>query len=115
MRPVNHVPLSLNEMKRSPLVSSRNPDSPPKARKLEVSTSPLRYSSEPKRTRVWSLLSNDAIGRALTSIATGAATENSSGGIGFCAKAGGAAPATAIPAAEDFRKRRRLSVLVSGD
>jgi hypothetical protein len=57
---------------------------------------------------VRSLLSNDGMGRALTSIATGAATENSSGGSGFCASAFGANAATAIPAAVDFSKRRRL-------
>ncbi len=85
MRPVNQVPLSLKEMKRSPLGSSRNPDSPPKPRNLEVRTSPLRYSSEPNRTRARSLVSNEAIGRALTSIETGAATENSSGGAASAA------------------------------
>src|ERR1700692_1691619 len=40
MRPVNQLPLSLKEMKRSPLASSRHPDSPPKPGKAEVRTSP---------------------------------------------------------------------------
>ena len=83
MRPVNQLPLSLMAMKRSPLASSRKPDSPPKPRNREVRISPLRYSSEPNRTRERSRVSNDGIGRALTSIETGAATENSSGAIGF--------------------------------
>src|SRR5476649_223948 len=107
MRPVIQLPLSLKEMKRSPLGSSRNPDKPPKPRNPEVSTSPLRYSSDPNRTRVRSLLSNDGIGRALTSIETGAATENSSGGMGFCAELRAGIAATESPATEDFRKRRR--------
>jgi hypothetical protein len=51
MRLVNQLPWSLIEMKRSPLASSRSADSPPKPRKLEVSTSPLRYSSDPNLTR----------------------------------------------------------------
>jgi hypothetical protein len=114
MLPVNQFPLSLNEMKRSPLASSRIPDKPPKPGNREVRTSPLRYSSAPNRTRARSLRSNEVIGRALTSIGTGAGTENSSGRIGF---AGGcvagcvhATPDIAIvehPAAVDVRKRRR--------
>src|SRR6266404_4921112 len=76
MRPVNQLPLSLTEMKRSPLASShRHADSPPKPGKREVSTSPPRYSSAPKRTRWGSRGSKEGIGRALTSIATGAVTD----------------------------------------
>src|SRR6267378_1934860 len=107
------------EMKRSPLASSRNPDSPPKPGNRDVSTSPLRYSSDPNRTRVRSLGSKEGIGRALTSIETGAATENSSGigglGGGWVASCAPAISGIAIaesPAAVDFRKRRRLR---SGD
>src|SRR5712675_1084560 len=65
MRPVNQLPLSLIEMKRSPLASSRNPDSPPKPRKLEVRISPLRYSREPNRTRARSRVSKEGIGRGV--------------------------------------------------
>src|SRR6202012_650614 len=113
MRPVNQLPLSLNEMKRSPLPSSRSPDSPPKPGNDEVSTRPLRYCSEPNRRCERSRMSNEAIGRALTSIATGAATAAGPGGSGF---AGGwiadcpdAMPGTAAKqtAAADWRKRRR--------
>src|SRR5258706_2759074 len=98
-------------MKRSPLASShRHADSPPKPGRREVSTSPLRYSSAPKRVRWGSRGSKAAIGRALTSIATGAATENSSGRVRFgggCARAPGIAIAES-PAADDSRKRRRV-------
>src|SRR6266850_6198944 len=114
MRPVNQLPLSLIEMKRSPLASSRNPDSPPKPRKLEVRISPLRYSREPNRTRARSRVSKEGIGRALTSIETGAATENSSGEgcfgggcVASCARAICGTAADKSPAAVDFRKRRR--------
>src|ERR1700728_1088351 len=112
--PVNQLPLSLNEIKRSPLGSSRRPDSPPKPGKREVSTSPLRYSSEPKRVCARSFGSKDGIGRALTSIDTTSVTENSSGGIGFCggwvaccARATSASTTVESPAAADFRKWRR--------
>jgi hypothetical protein len=44
---------------------------------------PLRYSSSPNRTRDRSRVSNEGSGRALTSIETGAVTENSSGTGGF--------------------------------
>ena len=76
--------------------------------------SPLRYSSAPNRTRERSRVSNEGIGRALTSIETGAATEYSSGlacfGRGWtavcaCATAGSAAIES--PAAVYCRKRRR--------
>src|SRR5487761_2291066 len=114
MRPVNQFPLSLNEMKRSPFGSSRIPDSPPKPWKPEVRTSPLRYSSAPNRTRERSPGSKTGIGRAWTSIETGAATGNSSGGTGFArgsvASCPHAIPGIAIvdsPAAVDVRKRRR--------
>src|SRR5258707_13416414 len=114
MRPVNQLPLSLIEMKRSPLASSRNPDSPPKPRKLEVRISPLRYSREPNRARARSRVSKEGIGRALTSIETGAATENSSGDgcfgggcVASCARAICGTAADKSPAAVDFRKRRR--------
>ena len=83
MRPVNQPPLSLMAMKRSPLASSRRPDNPPKPRNREVRISPLRYSSSPNRTRERSRVSNEGSGRALTSIETGAVTENSSGTAGF--------------------------------
>src|SRR5258708_31654871 len=106
MRPVNQPPLSLSAMKRSPLGSSRHADKPPKPRKREVSTSPLRYSKEPKRTRERSRGSKDGIGRALTSIETGAVTENSSvapcfggGWVASCARARLGSAAAANPAA----------------
>src|ERR1700730_11794846 len=115
MRPVNQLPLSLKEIKRSPLASSRKPDSPPKPRKPEVRTSPLRYSSVPNRRRERSRVSKDGSGRALTSIGTGAATEYSSGGGGFdggwvanCAHAPPGIASVESPAAVDVRKRRRL-------
>src|SRR5712672_148892 len=121
MRPVNQLPLSLIEMKRSPLASSRNPDSPPKPRKLEVRINPLRYSSEPNRTRARSLVSKEGIGRALTSIETGAAIENSSGEgcfgggcVASCARAICGTAADKSPAAVDFRKRRREKCAASG-
>src|SRR5882672_11203062 len=102
------------EIKRSPLVSSRHPDSPPKPRKPEVRISPLRYASDPNRTRARSRVSNDGIGRALTSIETGAATENSSGTGGFggactavCARAICGTAIAESPAAVDVRKPRR--------
>src|ERR1700686_1724303 len=115
MRPVNQLPLSLIEIKRSPLASTRNPDSPPKPRKPEVRISPLRYSSAPNRTWERSRLSKAGSGRALLPIETGAAAEDRSKGAGF----GGGAVASwahAIsgiasaenPAAVDVRKRRRL-------
>src|SRR5712691_8291343 len=114
MRPVNQLPLSLIEMKLSPLASSRNPDSPPKPRKLEVRINPLRYSSEPNRTRARSLVSKEGIGRASTSIETGAAIENSfgegcfgGGCVASCARAICGTAADKSPAAVDFRKRRR--------
>ena len=117
MRPVNQLPLSLKEMKRSPLASSRNPDSPPKPRKGEVRISPLRYSSLPNRTCERSRVSNDGSGRALTSIETGAVTEYSSGTTGFgggcvasCARAMSGIARAESPAAVDVRKRRRLTV-----
>src|SRR6266481_3502041 len=107
-------------MKRSPFVSShRHADSPPKPGKREVSTNPLRYSSAPKRFRCGSRGSKVAIGRALTSIATRAVTENSSGaarfGGGCVASCARAEPGSAIaesPAAVNFRTRRRE---MSGD
>jgi hypothetical protein len=115
MRPVNQLPLSLNEMKRSPLASSRNPDSPTKPGNREVSTSPLRYSSDPNRTRERSRGSNEGIVRALTSIETGAVTVNSSAASGFrggsvadCARAISGMAAIATPAAVSFSRRRRL-------
>src|SRR6202035_5661204 len=118
MRPVNQLPLSLKEMKRSPLASSRHPDSPPKPGKGEVRISPLRYSSLPNRTREWSRVPNDGSGRALTSIATGAVTECSSGGSGFgggcvagCARAIAGIASAESPAAVDVRKRRRLKAM----
>src|SRR5258708_36736082 len=88
MRPVNQPPLSLSAMKRSPLGSSRPPDKPPKPRKREDSTSPLRYSKEPKRTRERSRGSQDGIGRASAPIATAAATEDWSVAPGFRAGRG---------------------------
>src|SRR5258705_5432382 len=102
-------------MKRSPLASAhRHADSPPKPGKREVSTSPLRYSSAPKRLRWGSRGSKAAIGRALTAIAAGAATENSSGRVRFgggcvagCARAPGIAIAESS-AADDSRKGRRV-------
>src|SRR6202011_4581900 len=115
MRPVNQLPLSLTEMKRSPLASShRHADSPPKPGKPEVSTSPLRYSSAPKRRREWSLVSKEGIGRALTSIGAGAVTECSSsaarfgGWVASCARALPGSAASESPAAAKFRKRRRV-------
>src|SRR5438552_16263468 len=115
MRPVNQLPLSLSAMKRSPLLSSRRPDRPPKPRNGEVRISPLRYSSEPNRTRERSRVSNDGNGLALTSIETGAVTENSSGTDGFdgrctavCAHAIPGSVALGSPAAAILRKRRRL-------
>src|SRR5882757_8527983 len=115
MRPVNQLPLSEIAMKRSPLASSLIADSPPKPRKGEVRISPLRYSSEPNRTCARSRVSNDGNGRALTSIETGAVTENSSGLIGFgggctavCAYPTAGTAAAESPAAVKFRKRRRL-------
>src|ERR1700736_2280063 len=115
MRPVNQLPLSLKEMKRSPLASSRHPDSPPKPGKAEVRSSPLRYLSLPNWTREWSRVSNAAIGLALIPIETGAAAENSPVGTGFggcvasCARATSAIAASETPAAVILRKRRRLT------
>src|SRR5215212_555037 len=118
MRPVNQLPLSLIAMKRSPLASSRNPDSPPKPRNVEFSTSPLRYSSLPNRTRPGSPVSNDRSGRALTSIETGAVSEYSSattglggGSVASCARPTSGIAANESPAAVDFRKRRREMAL----
>src|SRR5436190_12567095 len=103
-------------MKRSPLASShRHADRPPKPGKCEVSTSPLRYSSAPKRRRWGSRGSKAGIGRALTSIATGAVTENSSGAARFggacvasCARAEPGSATAESPAAAKFSKRRRV-------
>src|SRR5712691_10316022 len=117
MRPVNQLPLSLMAMKRSPLASSRRPDSPPNPRNDEVKISPLRYSSEPNRVFERSRVSNDGNGRALTSIETGAVTEYSSGLYGLggrssavcaCAIRGPAITGMASaenPAAVDVRKQ----------
>src|SRR6476620_8100076 len=114
MRPVNQSPLSLNEMKRSPLRSSRSPDNPPKPGKGEVSTRPLRYCSEPNRRCERSRMSNDGIGRAVTSIATGAGAETAAGTGGFaggsiadCPRVLAAIAADERPAAAEVRKRRR--------
>src|SRR6202035_4840685 len=114
MRPVNQLPLSLKEMKRSPLASSRNPDSPPKPGKPEVRISPLRYSSLPNRTWERSLVSNDGNGGAFPSIETGAAAPGSAGASGFaggwiadCARQMPGITASEIPAAVDFSRRRR--------
>src|SRR6202790_4450439 len=112
MRPVKQLPWWLKAMKRSPLASSRNPDNPPNPGNDEVRTSPLRYSSEPKRTRAWALESKKGIGGALTLVGRGAraAAENSPGMAGFgggcgvscpCAKCGIAADK--IPGAVDLR------------
>src|ERR1700761_4007346 len=114
MRPVNQLPLSLKEMKRSPLASSRMPDSPPKPGNREVSARPLRNCSEPNRTCERSGGSNVAIGRALTSIEAGAVTECSSSGgcfaggcVADCARSRPGIAANDNPAAADRRKRRR--------
>ena len=111
---MNQVPLSLNEMKRSPLASSRSPDSPPKPGKDEVNASPLRYCSDPKRTCELSRGSNEAIGRALTSIDTGTVAGASSehggfggGSVASCAWTMAGSVASDSPAAADCRKRRR--------
>src|ERR1700726_988405 len=118
MRPVNQLPLSLREMKRSPFASRRIADNPPKPEKAEVSTRPERYSSESNRTCERSRGSKKGIGRALTSIAAGAATECSSGTTGFagvlgadCAPAMSGNASAEIPAAAYFSTRRRLIVL----
>jgi hypothetical protein len=115
MRPVNQLPLSLIEMNRSPLASSRNPDRPPKPGKREVRTRPLRYSSDPNRTCARSRGSKEGIGRALTSIETGTAAENSSDGVVFggawvasCARAISGSAIAESPAAVDFRKFLRV-------
>src|SRR5882757_6279095 len=101
-------------MKRSPVASSRRPDKPPKPRKEDVKISPLRYSSEPNRAFERSRVSNDGSGRALTSIVTGAVTENSSGfasrggrSTAVCARVIGGSAIAESPAAVDLRKRRR--------
>src|SRR6266480_498980 len=101
-------------MKRSPLASSRHADSPPKPRKFEVRISPLRYSSDPKRVRERSRGSKAGIGRALTSIETGALTKDSSanacfggGCVASCARAMAGIAIAETPAAVDVRKRRR--------
>jgi len=113
MRPVNQCPLSLNDIKRSPLGSSRNPDNPPKRGKGEVRTSPLRYSSAPNRVRSWSWRSNQGIGLALTSIDIGASPEalsaelGDTGGVANCALAVPETAAAERPAAAICRKRRR--------
>src|ERR1700676_1910437 len=115
MRPVNQLPLSLKEMKRSPLASSRKPDSPPKPGKREVRISPLRYSSLPNRIWERARVSKYGNGRALTWIETGAATECSPEAVGFdggrvagCACAMADIACAESPAAVDIRKRRRL-------
>jgi len=84
-------------MNRSPFLSRRRPDKPPKPRNREVRISPLRYSSEPNRTRERSRVSNDGIGRALTSIETGVVTENWSGVEGWAAAGRRSAPAPHRP------------------
>src|SRR5579859_1211278 len=113
MRPVNQCPLSLKDIKRSPFASSRHPDSPPNRGKDDVSTSPLRNSSAPNRTRPWSCRSNQGMELALTSIDTGAGLELSSdwpgetGGGTNCALATLDAAAADKPAAASCRKARR--------
>src|SRR5262249_31057511 len=113
MRPVNQLPLSLTAMKRSPLVSRRMPDSPPKLGKVEVSTSPLRYCSEPNRRRAWSRRSKEGMGIAFTWMATGAVTERSSvaasgdGRIAYRRRAIAGAAAVENPAADIVRNPRR--------
>src|SRR5262245_4330799 len=115
MRPVNQPPLSEMAMKRSPFASSRRPDNPPKPRKGEVSTSPLRNSSSPKRTRERSRVSKPASGRAFTSIETGSVTEFSSvfarfggGCTAVCAHARSGNTCATNPAAAACSKPRRL-------
>src|SRR5258706_625558 len=103
-------------MKRSPLASShRHADSPPKPGKREVSTSPPRYSKAPKRACWGSRGSKAGIGRAWTSIARGAAAEDSSGAarsggacVANCARAMPGSAANESPAAVNLRPRRRL-------
>src|SRR5690349_8824773 len=121
MRPVNQLPLSEMAMKRSPLASSRRPDRPPKPRKRDVSTNPLRNSSAPNRTRARSRVSKPAIGRALTSIETGSVTEYSSGFVRFgggctavCASACFGSACARNPAAVAVSKRRRLHMGIMG-
>ena len=95
-------------MKRSPLASRRRPDNPPKPANGDVSTRPLRYSSDPNRTCERSRGSNAGMGRAWTSTPTGAAAENSSGLICLaCADAARGIAAAASPVAVHSRKRRR--------
>src|SRR5581483_1289333 len=120
MRPVNQLPLSLSAMKCSPLASRRMPDRPPKPGKDEVSTSPLRYSSEPKRTCERSRGSKEAIGRAFTAIATGSVTECSwmaadlaDSWVAACASAKPGPDAAESPAADISRNRRRESLLLT--
>src|SRR5579862_7707020 len=120
MRPVNQLPLSLSAMKRSPVASRRMPDRPPKPGKDEVSTSPLRYSSEPNRTCERSRGSKEAIGRALTAIATGAVTECSpivadlaGAGVAECASVKPGPDTAESPAADISRNRRRESLLLT--
>src|SRR5262245_25404860 len=115
MRPVNQLPLSEMAMKRSPFTPSRKPDNPPKPRKGEVSTSPLRNSSSPKRTRERSRVSKPAMGRAFTSIETGSVTEYSSvlarfggGCTAACASARSGKTCATNPAAAASSKPRRL-------
>jgi hypothetical protein len=105
--PVNQLPLSLMAMKPSPLASSRRPEIPPKSRYFEVSTSPLRYCSEPKRRWVRSRVSKEGIGRASTSMETGALADGGAGTGTVCARAW--AGNTALAAAA-MRKRRRVSM-----
>src|SRR4051812_31979882 len=122
MRPVNQPPLSEMAMKRSPLASSRRPDKPPKPRNPEVSTSPLRNSSAPKRTRERSRVSKPASGRAFTSIEAGAVTEYSSGLYfgGFCTavcaaiRCGSASPTNPTAVAVSKRRRLHMGIIESG-
>ena len=101
---MNQLPLSLIAMKRSPLEQRRMPDSPPKRGNDEVSTSPLRYCSEPKRRRVGSPGSKDAMGLAFTSIDTGAVRGRPPADL---PRTHAGARAVDNPAADMFRNQRR--------
>src|ERR1700722_10588751 len=105
MRPVNQVPLSLKEINRSPFGSSRSPDSPPKPLNFEVSTSPLRYCSEPNRTCEWSRRSKNGIGWKATSIDMGEEGKNFSRATSDWARTDVAE--TERPATAPTSKRRR--------
>src|ERR1043165_9300245 len=103
MRPRIQRPLAVTKMKFAPSACRRIDEMPPNSACEEVSDSPPRKVSGPKRTRCGSRGSNAPIGRAVTSILVGGWGSRDSGSAG----AEGAESKARAIAAMSFRGRPR--------